>query len=122
MVRLSQFPTNANSLSEPRLPAGWDYIGTKCETREAGAQDLALLESNIEFGTYKCTVFVSRDNPGWWTTSFFLHCGIITIAFAGTVGLMSNSVAEARDDRDAARRALFDGTRLIGTPHFLALL
>ena len=54
-------------------------------------------------------------NAGWWWTSFLLFAALITMAYAGSVGITSHLVAEARDDRDSARRALFDGTRLVGT-------
>jgi hypothetical protein len=58
---------------------------------------------------------VSRTNPSWWLTSFFLAAGICLMALVGNLGVMSHTVAEARDDKDAVRRALYDGTRLMGT-------
>jgi hypothetical protein len=48
-------------------------------------------------------------------TSFLLFSAVILMAYAGSVGITSHMVAEARDDRDSARRALYDGTRLVGT-------
>jgi hypothetical protein len=48
-------------------------------------------------------------------TSFLLFAAMILMAYAGSVGITSHMVAEARDDRDSARRALYDGTRLVGT-------
>ena len=116
VVNFTVFPTQANKFIPPKLPPGWDYIGTKCDTFIEATESTIEGDDrkNLEFANFRCLVFVSRNNTGWWTTSFLLHCGVIVIAFAGVVGIMSNGVAEARDDRDSARRALFEGTRLIG--------
>lgn len=70
---------------------------------------------DVSFATYKCIIAVSRTNQGWWLTSFLLFASLLTIAFLGSLGILSKYVAEARDDRDAARRAIYDGTRLEGT-------
>ena len=116
---LTEFPSLRKNGPEPSVPPGWKYIGTSCTTGFKESTNRAINKLNgrdgqIRFPTYECSIYVSRNNTGWWITSFFLHVGIIAIAFAGTMGVMSNEVAEARDDRDAARRALFGGTRLVG--------
>ncbi len=90
------------------VPGGWKYIGSYCEI------------SNKPFDTHElakvsCKYYVTRFSLGWWITSFLLFASLVFASFAGSVGLISHSVAEARDDRDAARRALFVGSRMIGT-------
>jgi len=118
VVNLTPFPNLDKGLISPSVPNGWTYLGTSCFTESSGGgrafSEIAGAGS-IDFISYTCTVYVSRTNPGWWLTSFFLFSGILFIAFFGSIGVMSHGIAEARDDRDSARRALFDGTRLIGT-------
>jgi hypothetical protein len=119
VVNITPFPALDKGLIAPSVPNGWNYLGIQCKTfsRNTGRaiNELSDEDSTIDFIVYSCTIYVSRTNPGWWLTSFFLFAGIIFMAFVGSIGIMSHGVAEARDDRDAARRAVFDGTRLIGT-------
>ena len=121
IVKISRFPNYDTGIITPKVPSGWTYIGNQCQTffrnTDSGRviTDISLEGDQINFEVYSCSIYVSRTNPGWWITSFLLFFGLILISFLGSVGVMSHMVAEARDDRDAARASLFDGSRLIGT-------
>ena len=90
------------------VPGGWTHIGSHCKVTSKSL-------GNYETETISCKYYVTRFSVGWWITSFLLFASLVFASFAGSVGLISHTVAEARDDRDAARRALFTGSRMIGT-------
>jgi len=127
VVQVSSFPNLDRGSIPPSVPKGWKYLGTNCHTYlgDGGrlVRSISQLSSEEEqentggthFYSYQCTIYVSRRNTGWWVSSFLLFCALLLISFAGSLGLMSSMVAEARDDRDAARQALFSGTRMVGT-------
>ena len=126
VVQVSSFPNLDRGSIPPSVPKGWTYLGTNCHTYlgDGGSlvRSINQLSSEEEqenggtqFYSYQCTIYVSRRNTGWWLSSFLLFCALLLISFAGSLGLMSSMVAEARDDRDAARQALFSGTRMVGT-------
>lgn len=112
-VNVIKFPGNVESKVKPLVPNGWELLGTYCDLDTTSKSD--KISNTLEFTTYMCRVAVSRTNGGWWWTSFLLFSSLILMAYAGTVGLTSHMVAECRDDRDSARKALYDGTRLVGT-------
>ena len=116
MVRTSMISNclSLTSLIGPCAHIGWAYIATYCDMN-TDSEKKAIASKPLSFSTYTCVVAVARKNSGWWWTSFTLFAALIFMAYAGSVGLTSHMVAECRDDRDSARRALFDGTRLVGT-------
>lgn len=121
LVQISRLPDFDTRVSKPSVPPGWTYLGNKCslgiKSSDSGRSITEILNGaeGLGFVSYQCTYFVSRTNPGWWMTSFLLFCGIVLTAYVGSVAVMSHGIAECRDDRDEARKALYDGTRLIGT-------
>jgi len=118
IVALTDLPGVDAGMLNPSVPAGWTLEGISCESGMPSSEGRAMAEItgfDIPFATYRCIIAVSRTNQGWWLTSFLLFASLLAIAFLGSLGILSRYVAEARDDRDAARRAIYDGTRLEGT-------
>ena len=95
--------------SQIQVPGGWEYVGSLCNTSSHETPG-RFYRSKVT-----CTYYVTRFSVSWFVTSFLLFLCIVFASFAGSVGLISHIVAEARDDRDAARRGLFMGARMIGT-------
>lgn len=118
-VEFTNFPGVDPASLNPSVPAGWVLEDIVCEPRVTSGDrvtdDLSGGTFSLSFAQYHCVVAVSRTTPGWWWTSFLLFVCLIAIVYLGTVGLLSRMVSEARDDKDAARSAMFTGTRLDGT-------
>lgn len=91
---------------EPSVPPSWTFRGVSCDVTQSDKPG---------FDSYECTIKVSRTNPSWWLTSFFLAAGLCSLAVVGNAGVMSHHISEARDDKDRVREAAYDGTRQMGT-------
>jgi hypothetical protein len=117
IVSLSMLPNIDPGVLNPSVPPGWTLENVSCHTgsTQKGRAISEITGYDIFFPTFDCTIQVSRKNAGWWLTSFLLFTALIVIAFVGSLGVLSHYVAEAREDKEAARQAMFDGTRLEGT-------
>ena len=114
VVSLTSFDVDPAALN-PTVPPGWTLQGVQCEVNKSNKGRTNPAVPTRPFHSYDCVIYVSRRNPSWWLTSFLLFAGLIFMSFVGSLGVMSHEVAEARDDKDSARRALFAGTRFMGT-------
>jgi len=117
VVKLSQMPSVDPGIMNPSVPPGWRLEGVDCKVgiSNGGRAIAEYADGTMEFYNYLCTIQVSRENAGWWMTSFLIFCALIIVSFIGGLGVTSRYVADARDDKEAARRAIFDGTRVDGT-------
>jgi len=115
VVNLTQFPI-ATDIIQPTVPNGWTFQRAYCGVVEDSAKRAsgAISGNSILFSNYQCNILVSRDNTGWWMTSFLLFVGINVISFVQGLGRTSHLIAEARDDKDSARGVLFEGMRMNG--------
>ena len=117
VVQLALLPDIDPGILAPEVPPGWKLHGITCGAgiSNEGRAMRQITGADLTYSTLRCTIAVSRTNPGWWITSFLLFACLLVIAFLGSLGILSKYVAEARDDKDEVRQAIFNGTRLEGT-------
>jgi len=115
VLKLSTFPLDPGVLN-PSVPQGWTLRGIDCyiQNDPRVITDSDITGGEVFFPTYVCEVLVSRENTGWWLTSYLLFFGLNLIAYIGGLGVASHLAAEGRDDKDAARNGIFTGMRMNG--------
>lgn len=114
VVSLNSFGVDPAGLS-PTVPKGWTLHGVSCSLGEVSPGGVRSAITTRPYHTYDCVIQVSKKNASWWMTSFLLFSGLMVMTFLGNFGVLAHAVAEQRDDKDAARRALYEGTRFMGT-------
>jgi len=115
ILNLTMFPGIDPGILRPSVPPGWTLHDIQCNTAVGeGGRAIALFQQRIVFPTYTCNILVSRNNTGWWFTSFLLFFGLNLVSYLASLGLASHLAAEGRDDKDQVRQALFSGMRLNG--------
>ena len=112
VVNISSF-LDADAL-QPTVPPGWTFHSVECKASVGSTKTVISEYTGLTYPIYTCRILVTRDNAGWWLSSFLLFAGLNLISYMGGLGVASHLVAEGRDDKDQVRQALFNGMRMIG--------